>query len=78
MDAVIGRVRTQDARTKAGVMDVEKIVSDQQHINTAYVNVRDALNEILQVRDMDGELHRLLKDLYRFEDVLWQYTTTEG
>lgn len=63
---------------EAVVYDVQEIVADQKHINMAYVSVREALNHLVQVKDMDGELHRLLKDLYRFEDTMWQYTTTEG
>lgn len=57
------------------VQDVVDIVDDQQHINNAYNKVREGLNEMVQVRRLDGELHRLLKDLYRFEDTLWQYAT---
>ena len=55
--------------------DVEKIVSDQQHINTAYAFARDAINELVQVRKKDKGLAALLSDLYRFEDTLWQYST---
>ena len=51
----------------------KKQYDDQNHINDAYANVKAALNELVQVREMDGELHRLLKDMYRFEDTLWQY-----
>jgi hypothetical protein len=57
------------------VFDVVEIVDDQQHINNAYAKIREGLNEMVQVRKLDGELHRLLKDLYKFEDTLWQYAT---
>lgn len=62
-------------REQGIVQDVVEIVDDQQHINNAYNKVREGLNEMVQVRKLDGELHRLLKDLYRFEDTLWQYAT---
>lgn len=62
-------------REQAIVHDVEKVIDDQQHINNAYAKIREGLNEMVQVRKLDGELHRLLKDLYRFEDTLWQYAT---
>jgi vacuolar-type H+-ATPase subunit D/Vma8 len=62
-------------REQAIVHDVEKIISDQQHINNAYAKVREGLNELVQIRKLDCELSRLLKDLYKFEDTLWQYAT---
>lgn len=60
---------------KAVARDIEVIVNDQQHINNAYVKVRESLNEMVQVRHLDGELSKLLKELNRIEDTLWQYAT---
>lgn len=60
---------------KAVARDIEVIVNDQQHINNAYAKVRESLNEMVQVRHLDGELSKLLKELNRIEDTLWQYAT---
>lgn len=60
---------------KAVARDIEVIVNDQQHINNAYAKVREGLNEMVQVRHLDGELSKLLKELNRIEDTLWQYAT---
>lgn len=46
---------------------------DQNRINEAYSSVKAALNALTRVQSMDGELHRLKKDMYRFEDTLRQY-----
>ena len=60
------------------VADVVDIVDDQQHINDAYRYIKEAMREMTQIRHMDGELHRLMKDMYTFEDTLWQFATVEG
>ena len=60
---------------KAVARDIDVIVNDQQHINNAYAKVREGLNEMVQVRHLDGELSKLLKELNRIEDTLWQYAT---
>jgi hypothetical protein len=49
---------------------------DQVNINAAYADVKDALLHLAQVRELDGELHRLLRSLYTYEDTLYQYVAS--
>ena len=49
---------------------------DQRHINTAYEHIREAMNELVQVRSLDSELVRALRDVQRDEDVLYQYVAS--
>lgn len=49
---------------------------DQNHINDAYYKVKEALGELARVRELDGELHRLLRQMYTFEDTLYQYVAS--
>lgn len=49
---------------------------DQNLINGAYADIKAALNKLVRVREMDGELRRTMKDIYRFEDTLRQYVAS--
>lgn len=45
------------------VLTKQEII-DQMHVNAAYANVKAALQELVQVKEIDGNLHRLLRDMY--------------
>lgn len=49
---------------------------DQVHINSAYAHIKDALVELASVKEIDGQLHRLLRDMYKYEDALYDYVAS--
>lgn len=57
------------------VQDVVEIVNDQQHINAAYYKFKEAMNELLQAKKLSNDVLRVMHDMYRIEDVLWQHAT---
>lgn len=46
---------------------------EQLHINTAYVNVKSAMDEMAQVLHKDKYLQQIQTALYKMEDMLYQY-----
>lgn len=49
--------------------------TEQTNINTAYANVKEALDALLQVKDRDKYLTQIMMALYKMEDMLYQYAT---
>lgn len=47
--------------------------AEQLRVRTAYIKVKDALDEIAQIRTKDAMLTNVQHSLYRLEDTLWQY-----
>lgn len=50
--------------------------SDQAHINSAYANLREALNDLNQVMDKDNLLAHMVRRLGAMEDTLYEYVAT--
>lgn len=48
---------------------------DKFHLLNCYLNVRDALDEILKVEQKDKYLIQIQSALYKMEDMLFQYST---
>lgn len=46
---------------------------EQAHIDTAYANVKSAMDELAQVLDKDKYLIQIQSALYKMEDMLYQY-----
>ena len=49
---------------------------EQAHIDTAYANVKSAMDELAQVLDKDRYLIQIQSALYKMEDMLYQYIST--
>lgn len=50
--------------------------SDQAHVNSAYANLREALNDLNLVLDKDNVLAHMVRQLGAMEDTLYEYVAT--
>lgn len=48
---------------------------DKMHLLDTYTSVREAMNQITQVKDKDKYLIQIQSALYKMEDMLFQYVT---
>lgn len=48
--------------------------NDAFHARRAYGFIRAAIRELIQIRRLDAIRAKVLRELYRIEDILWQVT----
>lgn len=51
---------------------------DSRRINAAYVNLHQALDELLMVVNKDNILAHMVRTMGAMEDTLYEYVTTKG
>ena len=50
-------------------------LEDQEHIIKAHKKIRAAITQMLNVKHLDSQQTKVLRQLYTIEDVLYQYAT---
>lgn len=58
------------------VIITKQQAADQVHINTAYANLHEALNELQMVYGKDNTLAHMARQLGAMEDTLFEYVAS--
>lgn len=58
------------------VIITKQQANDQIHINTAYAQIHEALNELHMVFDKDNTLSHMVRQMGVIEDTLFEYVAT--
>lgn len=51
--------------------------NEQAHIDTSYASVKNAMDELAQVLNKDKYLIQIQSALYKMEDMLYQYISSQ-
>ena len=51
---------------------------DAFHARRAYGFIKAAIKELVQINSLDSVRAKILRELYRIEDVMWQIEPKEG
>ena len=63
---------------ESGDSDVTNRERDAFHSRRAYGYVKAAIKELVQINSIDSVRAKILRELYRMEDDMWQLEPKEG